>query len=62
MPSDARAGGRCTAIVSWRVKAGKKDVFSSEKRGACDEFVRRNGGKVGGVKLRLVPPNRAGRR
>ena len=62
MPSDGRRYGRVTEVVSWRVKAGRRDVFSAEKRTACDQFVRENNGKIDGIKLRVVPPNRAGRR
>lgn len=62
VPSYVRGSRGRAEVVSWRVKAGKRDVFSSEKRSACDQFVRDHGGKIDGVKLRVVPPNRGGRR
>ncbi len=57
MPSDLRGGRGRSAIVSWRVKAGKREVFSAEKKIACTVFIRDHGGKLDGVKLRLIPPN-----
>lgn len=56
MPSATRGGrGRC-AIPTWRVKAGKKDVFAGTK-GQCTEYIRQHG-KLDGVALRIVPPNK----
>ncbi len=43
--------------MNWRVKAGKREVFSAEKKLACTAFIREHGGKLDGVKLRLIPPN-----
>lgn len=57
MPSNKHGGrGRCV-IVNWRVKAGKRDVFDSAKKIDCEEFIRENKGKIGGIKLKLVSPN-----
>lgn len=57
MPSDQKRGGRRTAIYNWRVKAGKKDVFSDEKKLKCEIFIRENQHEYT-KKLRLVPPNK----
>jgi hypothetical protein len=57
MPSDSRGGRGRSAIVDWRVKAGNRDVFSHQKKGKCSEYIRDHGGKLDGIKLRLVPPN-----
>lgn len=52
-----RSGSRGRgAIYDWRVKAGKREVFSSPKKTDCVEFIR-NSPKVGGKKCRLIPPN-----
>lgn len=56
MPSDQKRGGRRTAIYNWRVKAGKKDVFSDEKKLKCEIFIREHQHEHT-KKLRLVPPN-----
>jgi hypothetical protein len=45
MPSDRHHGRGRSAIVNWRVKAGKREVFSAEKRGACETFIRERGGE-----------------
>jgi hypothetical protein len=57
MPSNKRGGRGRSAIVNWRVKAGKMEVFSAPKKGACEQFMRNHSGKLNGVKLRLIPPN-----
>jgi hypothetical protein len=62
MPSDKHGSRGRSAIVNWRVKAGNKDVFSFPQKMACEEFIRKNGGKLNGQKLRLVPPNASGKR
>lgn len=45
------------AIYNWRVKAGNREVFSFPQKQKCEQFIRDNGGKLDGVKLRLIPPN-----
>ncbi len=62
MPSDRHGGRGRSAIVAWRVKAGNREVFAAEKRIDCAVFIRKHGGKLEGVKLRLIPPNKAGHR
>jgi hypothetical protein len=57
MPSDKYGGRGRSAIVNWRVKAGNREVFSAEKKNTCAKFIRDNGGKMDGKKLRLIPPN-----
>lgn len=57
MPSDRMGSRGREAIYNWRVKAGKKEVFSDAVKHKCVEFVRANGGKLNGFKLRLIPPN-----
>jgi hypothetical protein len=57
MPSDVRGGRGRRAIGSWRVKAGKREVFSAEKKVVCASFIREHGGKLDGQRLRLIPPN-----
>jgi len=56
MPSDKRSGGRRTAICKWRVKHGKKDVFSDEKKINCEIFIREHQSKYKN-KLKLISPN-----
>jgi hypothetical protein len=56
MPSDKRSGGRRTAIYKWRVKHGKKDVFSDEKKVNCEIFIREHQSEYK-YKLKLIPPN-----
>lgn len=58
MPSATVHGGRRTQIPIWRVKAGKKDIFGSTRKFDCEIFIRDNKGKLDGVKLRLIPPNK----
>jgi hypothetical protein len=57
MPGNRVRGGRRTTIHNWRVKAGKKEVFSREKKIDCENFMRENGYKLDGKKLKLIPPN-----
>lgn len=57
MPGPRRKGGRRTEISDWRVKAGSKEVFSHPVKFKCEQFIRDSGGKLNGVKLRLIPPN-----
>ncbi len=58
MPSDkVGRSGRRNAIHNWRVKAGKKEVYSREKKIDCEQFIRDNNGRLNGKKLRLIPPN-----
>ena len=53
MPSDKRGGrGRC-GVYNWRVKEGKKEVFSNPTKFACKTFINENKDR----KLKLVPPN-----
>ena len=47
--------------MNWRVKCGNKEVFSDPVKMKCEEFIRDAGGKVDGVKCRLIPPNKAGK-
>jgi hypothetical protein len=57
MPT-SRTGGRGRgAIYNWRVKAGNREVFSDPVKFKCEQFMRSNGGKLDGKKLRLIPPN-----
>jgi len=57
MPSDkkSRTRGR-TAIYNWRVKCGKKEVFSDPQKGNCAQWMRDNAERFTG-KLCLIPPN-----
>jgi len=55
MPSDVRGERGRSQIYNWRVKMGKKEVFSSARRGDCVEWMRKNA-HLG--KLRLVMPNK----
>jgi len=57
MPSDKRGGYGRSAIYNWRVKAGNREVFSSGKKNDCERFILESGGKLEGVKLRLIQPN-----
>lgn len=57
MPSARRGGRGRSAIPDWRVKAGNREVFSDSVKSKCEQFIRDNGGKVDGKKLRLIPPN-----
>lgn len=57
MPSARMKGGRRNAIPDWRVKAGNKEVFSHASKFKCEQFMREQGGKMDGVRLRLIPPN-----
>jgi hypothetical protein len=57
MPSDRRGGRGRSAIYNWRVKAGNREVFGDPTKLKCEQFIRENGGKVDGKKLRLIPPN-----
>ncbi len=58
MPSDKRGGRGRSAIYNWRVKAGKKEVFSDPVKQKCKDYVRDHDGKgENGEKLKLIPPN-----
>ena len=57
MPSDVRGGRGRSAIYNWRVKAGKREVFSDPVKSVCATWIRDHGGKHNGHKLRLIPPN-----
>lgn len=57
MPSATRGGRGRSSIPQWRVKAGKHEVFSGNTKQQCEIFIRDNGGKLDGKKLRLIPPN-----
>ncbi len=61
MPSDKHHGRGRSSIVSWRVKAGNREVFSAEKEGACDAWVRENQ-KLYRNRLRVIPPNKQGKK
>jgi hypothetical protein len=56
MPSDRRGGRGRGSIVNWRVKCGKKEVFSKPMKVDCTTFIRENQKKYD-KKLRLIPPN-----
>lgn len=56
MPSDIKGGRGRSAIVNWRVKCGKKDVFSDPVKFKCEIFIRDNQASYK-QKLRLVSPN-----
>lgn len=45
------------AIYNWRVKAGNREVFSDPVKSRAATWIREHGGKLDGVKLRLIPPN-----
>lgn len=47
-----KGGGRGSDYLQWRVKQGKKTVFSGTK-GDCVEFIRKHKGK-------LIAPNTKG--
>jgi hypothetical protein len=50
-------GGRGrSAIYNWRVKAGKKEVFSKPTKFECKIFIKEHQ-KDYHDKLRLIPPN-----
>jgi hypothetical protein len=67
VPSDRRGGRGRSGIVTWRVLAGKREVFSDPLMSACERWIREHGGFAevpadgGGrtkrAKLRLVRPN-----
>lgn len=57
MPSHVTGGRGRSAIHGWRVKAGKKEVFADPVKLKCEIFIRENGGKLDGKKLKLIPPN-----
>jgi len=57
MPSPRRGGRGRNAIPDWRVKAGRREVFSSGKKIDCTTYIRSHDGKLDGVRLRLIPPN-----
>jgi hypothetical protein len=56
MPS-AKIGGRGrSAIPDWRVKAGKREVFSDPVKFKCSIWMKEHR-KDYPMKLRLIPPN-----
>ena len=57
MPGDKSHSRGRGSIHNWRVKAGRKDVYSREKKIDCENFIRDNKGVLNGKKLRLIPPN-----
>lgn len=57
MPGPRRGGRGRSAIYDWRVKAGNREVFADPVKSKCEQFIREKGGKLDGVKLRLIPPN-----
>ena len=56
MPSAMRGGRGRSAIPDWRVKAGKKEVFSDPVKFKCAIFIREHK-KEYREKLRLISPN-----
>jgi hypothetical protein len=52
-----KAGGRRVAIGHWRVKAGNREVYAGATRNDCAIWIRAQGGKCNGKKLRLIAPN-----
>jgi hypothetical protein len=56
MPSDTRGGRGRSGIYRWRVKLGKKAVFSAPKKSDCATWARKNA-HLG--TLRRVAPNLA---
>lgn len=57
MPSATTGGRGRSAIPQWRVKAGKREVYSGPSKFMCEQWIRERNGKLNGVKLRLIPPN-----
>lgn len=57
MPGPRMGGRGRSAIYDWRVKAGKRQVYSNPVKMKCKEFIRDNGGKLNGLRLKLIPPN-----
>ena len=55
MPSDLIGGRGRSAIYNWRVKSGKKEVFSDPVKFKCKIWMNANKGIY--PKLRLIPPN-----
>ena len=56
MPSDIRGGRGKSAIYNWRVKAGKKEVYSDPTKFKCKIFIKENQ-KNFYDKLKLIEPN-----
>lgn len=56
MPSNMIGGRGRSAIYNWRVKAGKKEVFSKPTKFECKIFIKEHQ-KDYHDKLRLIPPN-----
>ena len=56
MPSDIRGGRGRSAIYNWRVKAGKKEVYSDPTKFKCKIFIKENQ-KNFYDKLKLIEPN-----
>jgi hypothetical protein len=55
MPSDKKEGwGR--SFHNWRVKCGRKDVYSDPVKFKCSIFIREHQSEYPS-KLKLVPPN-----
>ena len=60
MPSAKTHSRGRSAIYDWRVKAGKREVFSAPKKQTCEIWIRDNQASYtadGHTKLRLIPPN-----
>jgi hypothetical protein len=53
MPSDLHGSRGRSAISKWRVKQGKRDVYQHEKKGQCEDWMRKNPHPDN----RLVAPN-----
>jgi hypothetical protein len=56
MPSDKIGGRGRSAIVNWRVKCGKREVYSNPVKFKCAIWIRVNQ-KDYKQKLRLIAPN-----
>jgi hypothetical protein len=56
MPSDIRGGRGRSAIVNYRVKCGKKDLFDNQQKFVCIIWIKEHQREYN-KKLRIVPPN-----
>jgi hypothetical protein len=56
MPSDKHGGRGRSAIYNWRVKCGKREVYSDPVKFSCTTWIRENQ-KNYPQKLKLVKPN-----
>ena len=56
MPSDRMGGRGRGSIYNWRVKCGKKEIYSNPVKFACKIFIKENQ-KNYPQKLKLVSPN-----